>query len=141
MRLTVTDNDRQRHETLDILVNNAGRYEKPDASLPVFGEQTELILNTNYWGLKNVINGMMDIFTPGARLVNTSSHLGHLSLINGEAKKSQLLREMLADPSITEKTLGLYIPAPVHSNLMVSLVCRRSDEPVPEPLQDWRVGE
>jgi len=96
---------RQRHETLDILVNNAGRYEKPDTSLPTFGEQADLVINTNYWGLKNVITGMMDIFTPGARVVNTSSHLGHLSLINGEAKKSQILREMLADPNISEKTL------------------------------------
>ena len=87
-------------------MNNAGRYEKPDTSLPTFGEQADLIINTNYWGLKNVITGMMDIFTPGARVVNTSSHLGHLSLINGEAKKSQILREMLADPRITEKTLG-----------------------------------
>merc|ERR1711881_683315 len=58
---------RQRHETLDILVNNAGRYEKPDTSLPTFGEQADLVINTNYWGLKNVITGMMDIFTPGAR--------------------------------------------------------------------------
>ena len=36
---------------------------------------------------------MRDILTPGARLVNTSSHLGHLSLINGEAKNSMHLRE------------------------------------------------
>jgi len=98
-------NYRERHETLDILVNNAGRYELPDTSLPTFGEHAELIINTNYWGLKNVINGMREIFTPGARVVNTSSHLGHLSLINGEAKKSLILREMLADPAITENTL------------------------------------
>ena len=38
-------------------------------------------------------------------MVNTSSHLGHLSLINGEAKKSLQLREVLADPNITERTL------------------------------------
>ena len=49
---------------------------------------------------------MRDILTPGARLVNTSSHLGHLSLINGEAKKSLHLREVLADPNIAEKKLG-----------------------------------
>merc|ERR1712096_336095 len=51
-----------------------------------FGQQATSILGTNYWGLKNVINGLQDIFTPGARLVNMSSHLGHLSMINGEAK-------------------------------------------------------
>ena len=50
---------------------------------------------------------MRDILTPGARLVNTSSHFGHLSLINGEAKKSMHLREVLADPNIKEKQLGV----------------------------------
>ena len=50
---------------------------------------------------------MRGILTPGARLVNTSSHLGHLSLINGEAKKSMHLREALADPNIEEKKLGV----------------------------------
>ena len=49
---------------------------------------------------------MRSILAPGARLVNTSSHLGHLSLINGEAKKSMHLREVLADPNIEERKLG-----------------------------------
>ena len=100
-------NIRSRHETLDILVNNAGRYELPDLSSPEkFGEQASLIVGTNYWGLKNVVNSMRDILTPGARLVNTSSHLGHLSLINGEAKNSLNLREKLASKDISEKMLG-----------------------------------
>ena len=54
-----------------------------------------------------VTSVMRDILTPGARLVNTSSHLGHLSLINGEAKNSMHLREVLADPNIEEKKLGV----------------------------------
>jgi len=95
-----------RHDTLDILINNAGIYLNPDISSPeAFGQQASSILGTNYWGLKNVINGLQDIFTPGARLVNMSSHLGHLSMINGEAKHSLHLREMLADPQLTEKSL------------------------------------
>lgn len=102
----VRDMIRSRHDTLDILVNNAGRYEVPDISSPAkFGDQADLIVGTNYWGLKNVVKSMRDIFTPGARVVNTSSHLGHLSLINGEAKKSQHLREVLADPNISERSL------------------------------------
>ena len=97
---------RSRHETLDILINNAGVYSKPDFSSPkVFGSQATSIIGTNYWGLKNVINGLRDIFTPGARIVNMSSHLGHLSLINGEVKQSQALRELFADPNLSEKKL------------------------------------
>jgi len=97
---------RSRHETLDILINNAGVYLKPDFSSPeVFGSQASSIIGTNYWGLKNVVNGLRDIFTPGARIVNMSSHLGHLSLINGEVKQSQTLRELFADPNLSEKNL------------------------------------
>jgi len=95
-----------RHETLDILINNAGTFLKPDISSPeVYGQQATAIIGTNYWGLKNVMNGLQDIFTPGARVVNMSSHLGHLSMINGEAKQSLHLREMLADPDLSEKRL------------------------------------
>ena len=97
---------KSRHETLDILINNAGIYMKPDTSSPqVFGEQAESIIGTNYWGLKNVINGLKGVFTPGARIVNMSSHLGHLSMINGDSKQSLLLREALADPYLSEKDL------------------------------------
>ena len=99
-----------RHDTLDILINNAGRYEVPDPSAPAkFGEQTDLIVGTNYWGLKRVVAGVRGVLTPGARLVNVSSHLGHLSLINGEAKAAMHLRETLADPDVTEKKLGEFI--------------------------------
>eukprot|EP00092_Neocalanus_flemingeri_P038019 GFUD01041388.1.p1 GENE.GFUD01041388.1~~GFUD01041388.1.p1 ORF type:complete len:304 (-),score=65.76 GFUD01041388.1:95-1006(-) len=95
-----------RHETLDILINNAGVFLVPDTSSPeVFGHQATSILGANYWGVKNMVNGLQDIFTPAARLVNMSSHLGHLSLINGEAKQSLHLREMLASPDLSEKDL------------------------------------
>jgi len=97
---------KSRHDTLDILVNNAGVYMVPDTSTTeAFGNQANVILGTNYWGLKNVIGGLQNIFTPGARVVNMSSHLGHLSMINGEAKQSLNLRQMLADPELTETSL------------------------------------
>ena len=115
LHLDVTDTDniaeiqeliKTRHETLDILINNAGIFLKPDTSSPeVYGQQATAILGTNYWGLKNVVNGLQNIFTPGARVVNMSSHLGHLSMINGEAKQSLHLREMLADTDLSEKSL------------------------------------
>ena len=62
----VRDMIKSRHDTLDILINNAGRYEVPDISSPAkFGDQADLIVGTNYWGLKNVVKSMRDIFTPG----------------------------------------------------------------------------
>ena len=66
-------------------------------------------MGTNYWGLKRVVAGVRGVLTPGARLVNVSSHLGHLSLINGEAKAAMHLRETLADPDVTEKKLGKFL--------------------------------
>ena len=51
---------------------------------------------------------MRDILTPGARIVNISSHLGHLSHINGEAKKAFDLRETMADKNISESVLGRF---------------------------------
>lgn len=102
----VRDMIKERHDNLDILINNAGRYEVPDMSTTdKFADQADLILGTNYWGLKNVMSAMKEILIPGARIVNTSSHLGHLSLINGEAKKSLHLREQLANPNIEENKL------------------------------------
>ena len=60
----------------------------------------------------------------GARIVNTSSHLGHLSLINGEAKKSLHLREQLANPNIEENKLGL-IQMKIYNWLKVNFICFR----------------
>lgn len=96
---------KKRHDTLDILINNAGIYMKPDSNPEIFGRQASEIMSTNYWGLKNVIRGMDAIFSPSARIVNMSSHLGHLSLINGEAKQSLRLRKLLGDPDLAENKL------------------------------------
>jgi len=104
-----------RHKSLDILINNAGTYEKPAThDKEEFGKQAMRIVGTNYFGLKNVIQGMRPILTKngGARVVNMSSHLGHLSLITGgelSEMKSHHLRQELADPNIAEKKLDQHL--------------------------------
>ena len=95
-----------RHDALDILINNAGTYEVPDTSSAAhFGAQAERILGTNYWGLKRVTRVMGRLMRPGARIVNTSSHLGHLSNINGEDFYAFKIREALANIDISELRL------------------------------------
>jgi len=135
LHLDVTDREnvaevreliRSRHDTLDILINNAGIYMKPDVSNPgIFGKQASEILSSNYWGLKNVIKGMDDILAPNARVVNMSSHLGHLSLITGaEEKRSLRLREILADFDLPEAKLdslmSQFQTAAYHNNWLES---------------------
>jgi len=98
-----------RHQTLDILVNNAGIYAKPAThDKELFGKQAKDIVETNYFGLKNVMREMTPMLAKGARVVNMSSHLGHLSLITGgelSEMQSRQLRLELADPDISEKNL------------------------------------
>lgn len=52
----------------DALINNAG--------LPPRDGQEELILRVNYFGLRSVLNGMLDRLSRGAAIVNTASRAG-----------------------------------------------------------------
>jgi len=88
---------------LDILVNNAGVYVKPNKE--EFGAQAQAVVNTNYFGLKNVMCVMRPLLVGGGRVVNMSSHLGHLSHINGNIHGAKELRIRLGNPQITEQEL------------------------------------
>ena len=84
---------------------------------------------------------MRNILAPGARLVNTSSHLGHLSLINGEAKKSRHLREVLADPNIAEKKLGQLQRIMKSSSVFLDIyIFRSTHDRIPKFGQVWGLG-
>ena len=65
-------------------VNNAEIYEPPalmdDGKFEVQCEET---LKINYFGVKKVIKTFKEMMTSGGRLVNCSSHLGHLSNLDG----------------------------------------------------------
>lgn len=80
---------------IDILINNAGMAFKVKAPDP-FGVQARVTVDNNYYGTKRVCDILFPILRPGARVVNLSSSLGHLSKINGQEPHSQALRERFA---------------------------------------------
>ena len=90
----------QKHGKIDILINNAGQYFAPSADPVEHMRQVEKTLATNYWGMKNVCKAFLPMLNPGARIVNLSSHLGHLSLIPGKE-----LQKQIGDPNLTEAGL------------------------------------
>ena len=81
----VRDMIKERHDNLDILINNAGRYEVPDMSTTdKFADQADLILGTNYWGLKNVMSAMKEILIPGKDVKKKSTVCFVLAIITSK---------------------------------------------------------
>ena len=94
----------QKHGKIDILINNAGMYFGLSEDPVLNAWQVERTLATNYWGMKNVCKAFVPMLNPGARIVNLSSHLGHLSHIPGDNK-----RRLLGDPNLTESELDALV--------------------------------
>ena len=90
------------HGQIDILINNAALYFYPSTDPTEHYCQVQRSLDINYWGLKNVCNAFLPLLSDRARIVNMSSHLGHLCLIPG-----QELKERLGDPHLTEAELDV----------------------------------
>ena len=75
---------------IDILINNAGMYFYPAVDATEHFVQVQRTLDINYWGLKNVINAFLPMMSDTARIVNISSHYGHISHIPGTDIKERL---------------------------------------------------
>jgi len=89
-----------QHGQIDILVNNAAVFFYPSQDPTEHYCQVQRTLDINYWGLKNVCNAFLPMLSDTARIVNMSSHLGHLHLIPDPD-----IKQKLADPNLTEKEL------------------------------------
>jgi len=93
-----------KHGKIDILINNAGQYFEPSSVPSEHYRQVEKTLATNYWGMKNVCKAFLPMLTHSARIVNLSSHLGHLSLIPGVE-----IQKRIGNPDLTEQELDSLI--------------------------------
>ncbi|XP_059644422.1 uncharacterized protein LOC132286166 [Cornus florida] len=87
----------QSYGGLDILINNAGVSFNQGSDITI--ECAEKVINTNYFGTKNMIKAMIPLMKPsesGARIVNVSSRLGRL---NGKRHRIEddTLRHQLED--------------------------------------------
>jgi carbonyl reductase 1 len=95
-----------RHDHLDILINNSQKYLLTSIlNDKIFHTQAKETINVNYYGLKK----MCQVFTPmlnqSSRIVNCTSHLGHLSNIDGKEPQATLLRKRFADHRMDEQDL------------------------------------
>ena len=93
-----------KHGKIDILLNNAGQYFEPSQVPSEHYLQVQKTLATNYWGMKNVNKAFLPMLDQKARIVNLSSHLGHLSLIPGPDVQQQL-----GNPQLSEQQLDSLI--------------------------------
>jgi len=107
--MEVTDNDsilnfrnlvQSEQGKIDILINNAGQYFAPSEDPEEHMKQVDLTLATNYWGMKNVCKAFLPMMNPAARIVNLSSHLGHLSMIPGSNIQKQLRDKYLTEDAL-----------------------------------------
>ncbi|XP_024365604.1 uncharacterized protein [Physcomitrium patens] len=85
---------------LDILVNNAGV-----AKRAVNVENVDLVMQTNYFGVKNVTQALLPLFRPssaGSRVVIVASRLGLLRLLNNKYRQELADREHLTEEKLDD---------------------------------------
>jgi len=96
--------------TLDILINSAQKYYPPNLlDEEVYKKQCHEMLQVNYWGMKAVCKSFSPLMHQGGRIVICSSHLGHLSNIDGREPLASKLRDKFVDPKLTEDELDKLI--------------------------------
>jgi carbonyl reductase 1 len=86
---------------LDVLVNNAGFAFKAAATEP-FGEQAEVTLRINYWGLLNVSKALFPLLRSHARVANVSSFVSLMSLNKCSAELQQKLRAIRTEAELNQ---------------------------------------
>jgi carbonyl reductase 1 len=105
--LAIRDYLKENYGGLDVLVNNAGIFIPwtADVSDELFAEQASQTVNTNFFGTRRNSNILFPLLRPHARVVNLSSVLGHLIMIDGQSKAAVDLRAKLASNELTDDQL------------------------------------
>ncbi|CAI9767254.1 unnamed protein product [Fraxinus pennsylvanica] len=91
---------------IDILVNNAGVNFNADSANSV--EFAEKVIDTNYFGTKNMIKALIPLMRPsasGARIVNVSSRLGRLNGRRNRIGNLSLRQQLEDDSSLSEELI------------------------------------
>ncbi|KAJ7562222.1 hypothetical protein O6H91_03G059800 [Diphasiastrum complanatum] len=94
---------------LDILVNNAGIGW---SSLPDKVLAAKEVLDTNYYGVKNLTHTLLPLFRPsaaGSRVVNVSSMAGQLAVVGNNKWKQQLNDEDNLNEEVIESIIQAYL--------------------------------
>lgn len=92
--------------TLDILVNNSQKYHLPSfMDDEKFAWQCKDTLEVNYHGLKKLCKIFSPMMNQGGRIVNCSSHLGHLSNLDGMEPNASQLRAKFTKKDLAEEEL------------------------------------
>jgi carbonyl reductase 1 len=99
------DDMKNTHGGIDILVNNAAIAFKHDATEP-FGHQANETIRVNYFAILDVCRELFPLLNKGARVVNVSSSVGHLTMIKGQEPQAGALRARFSDPSLKVEQLN-----------------------------------
>ncbi|KAJ7562231.1 hypothetical protein O6H91_03G060100 [Diphasiastrum complanatum] len=100
---------KERFGGLDILVNNAG---VAWSSCPDKVLAAKEVLNTNYYGVKNLTHALLPLFRPsaaGSRVVNVSSMAGQLAAVGNNKWKEQLSGEDNLNEEVIECFIQAYL--------------------------------
>lgn len=99
----LSQNIKQKYGGFDILVNNAATADYGNSY-----EEQKLVLQANYWGVKNVTRGLLPLLRPsssGARIINVSSHLGMLERI----KNATLVQQLSDIGNLSEEKIDSFV--------------------------------
>ncbi|XP_027344179.1 (+)-neomenthol dehydrogenase-like [Abrus precatorius] len=97
---------KENYGGLDILVNNAGINFNVGSQNSV--ENASLVIDTNYYGTKRVIEAMIPLMKPssaGARIVNVSSRLGRLNGKRNRLENEALKKQLSVVESLSEELI------------------------------------
>lgn len=96
--------------TLDLVVNNAQKFELPSQNNEGrFKTQCKDIMAVNFEGMKRICKTFTPMLNAHGRIVLCSSHLGHLSNIDGTEPAAYKLRKRFADKNLKEAQLDILV--------------------------------